>query len=138
MKTLRLTALRELLKRLVVTVACAAMVACYSLRSIDGSPAELREGLRAGTLVKVGDRLEIRTAAGKRYDLKVVSVGQDAVRGESRVVPIEDIVALQHKELDVGRTVLLTVGVLVVVIGVVAASAEMGPSGGWSFSASGA
>ncbi len=87
--------------------------ACTTLEPVDVPADELRQQLRAGSLVKSGDRVRLVTADETVHKFKITEINleQDKVLGRNAEVPIEEIVALETRELSVGRTSLLTGGV---------------------------
>lgn len=88
-------------------------VACTTLNPVDVPPDELQHQLRAGTLLAAGDRVRLVTADETVHKFRVteISLEQDMVLGRDASVPIDDIVALETREVSVGRTALLTGGV---------------------------
>ncbi len=87
--------------------------ACTTLEPVDVPADELRQQLRAGSLVNSGDRVRLVTADETVHKFKITEINleQDKVLGRNAEVPIEEIVALETRELSVGRTSLLTGGV---------------------------
>lgn len=88
-------------------------VACTTLQTVDVPADELQRQLRAGTLVNTGDRVRLVTADETVHKFRVteISLEQDMVLGGNATVPIDKIVALETREVSVGRTALLTGGV---------------------------
>ena len=88
-------------------------VACTTLEPVDVPADELQQQLRAGALVAAGDRVRFVTADETVHKFRIteISLEQDMVLGRKAAVPIEEIVALETREVSVGRTALLTGGV---------------------------
>ncbi len=88
-------------------------VACTTLEPVNVPADELQQQLRSGTLVNVGDRVRLVTADETVHKFRVteISLEQDLVLGRKAGVPIDEIVALETREVSVGRTSLLTGGV---------------------------
>ena len=88
-------------------------VACTTLKPVDVPPEGLQQQLREGTLVAAGDRVRLVTADEKvhRFRVTEINLEQDTVLGDTVEVPIEEIVALETREVSVGRTALLTGGI---------------------------
>lgn len=88
-------------------------VACTTLEPADVPPDKLQEQLRNGVLVGAGDRVRLVTADEKvhKFRVKEINLEQDMVLGRKDGIPIEDILALETREVSVGRTTLLTGGV---------------------------
>jgi hypothetical protein len=107
-------------------VACALIMlvapACTTLRPIEGSPSELRQRINSGELVRVGDRLEVVTSDGKTHQITVSKVGDGRIDGKEESIRIDQIVSLRKREFSGGRTLALVGGVVLVVVGAIAAS----------------
>lgn len=90
-----------------------SVVACTTLEPVDVPADELQEQLRNGALVAPGDRVRIVTAdeAVHKFRVTEISVEQDMVLGREHGVPIGEILALETREVSVGRTTLLTGGI---------------------------
>lgn len=88
-------------------------VACTTLEPVDVPADELQRQLRAGTLVRAGDRVRLVTTDANVHKFRVteVSLEQGVVLGKNAAVPIDEIVALETRDVSVGRTALLTGGV---------------------------
>lgn len=88
-------------------------VACTTLEPVDVPAGELQQQLRSGVLVTAGDRVRLVTADEKvhKFRVKEINLEQDRVLGRDHSVPIDAIVALETREVSVGRTALLTGGV---------------------------
>lgn len=99
--------------RVVLLLLLGSSVACTTLEPVAVPADELQSQLRDGTLVKPGDRVRLVTADETVYQFRVteISLDQGAVVGQSERVPIDEIVAVETKEVSVGRTALLTGGI---------------------------
>ena len=88
-------------------------VACTTLEPVNVPADDLQQQIRAGTLVSTGDRVRLVTADEKVHKFRVTEVNleQDTVQGRKAEVPISEIVALETRDVSVGRTALLTGGV---------------------------
>jgi hypothetical protein len=88
-------------------------VACSTLEPVSVPADELQQQLRSGVLVNAGDRVRLVTADGKVHKFRVseISLEQDMVLGRKAAVPIGEVVALETRELSLGRTALLTGGI---------------------------
>lgn len=88
-------------------------VACTTLEPVDVPAGELQQQLRSGALVTAGDRVRLVTADEAAHTFRVTEINleQDLVLGRNVEVPIKEVVALETRELSVGRTTLLTGGV---------------------------
>lgn len=87
--------------------------ACTTLTPVEIPPEELQQQLREGTLVSVGDRVRLVTAddAVHKFRVTEISLEQDIVLGRDTGVPINEVVAVQTREVSAGRTALLTGGI---------------------------
>lgn len=88
-------------------------VACTTLEPVDVPADELQQQLRSGVLVTAGDRVRLVTADEAVHTFRVTEINleQDMVLGRNVEVPIKEVVALETREVSVGRTALLTGGV---------------------------
>jgi hypothetical protein len=88
-------------------------VGCTTLEPVDVPADELQRQLIAGQLVQPGDRVRLVTADEVVHKFRVIEVspGQGLVLGRDERVPIDEIVAVETREISVGRTALLTGGV---------------------------
>jgi hypothetical protein len=88
-------------------------VACTTLEPVNVPADDLQQQIRAGTLVSAGDRVRLVTTDEVVHKFRVTEVNleQDTVQGPKAEVPIGEIVALETREVSVGRTALLTGGV---------------------------
>jgi hypothetical protein len=98
---------------LLSTLLIFSAVACTTLEPVDVPAGELRQQLRSGALVIAGDRVRLVTADEAVHTFRVteISLEQDMVRGRDVEVPIKEVVAVETREVSVGRTTLLTGGV---------------------------
>lgn len=95
------------------TLLILCNVACTTLEPVNVPAAELQQQLRSGALLNVGDRVRLVTADETVHKFRVteISLEQDMVLSRNAGVPINEIVALETREVSVGRTTLLTGGV---------------------------
>lgn len=91
----------------------AGMAACTTLKPVDVPADELQQQLRSGALFAAGDRVRLATADEATYRFRVTEIDLETgvVLGRKAAVPIDEIVAVETRELSVGRTTLLTGGV---------------------------
>lgn len=92
-----------------VLVSCAG---CTTLRPIEGNPADLRQRISSGELLKAGDRVLIVTTDQKEHRFTVKSVGAGLIDGPAESIPIEQISALEKRQFSRGKTIALVGGVL--------------------------
>lgn len=109
------------------TVALLALAVlttgCTTLQVVEMPADALRAALRSGTVAPLGKKVVIVTADGAEHVVKFVAAdaAADVVRatsagGEPLALPIGDIVEMQTREKDGGRTALLVVGAVAVLV----------------------
>lgn len=81
-----------------------ALAGCTSLQPVAVDPEVLREGIRAGELVRAGDRIAVTTEDGTQYAFTVAHVDADALSGDGFRVPIDRIATLRTERIDIVRT----------------------------------
>ena len=77
---------------------------CTAVQRIDMDPAGLRDELRAGGVVRPGDRVTVISEVQGDLTFVVTDVDAEAIRGESIEVPIDEIVALEKRKFAPLRT----------------------------------
>ena len=101
------------------------MIGCSSIQLIEAQPDELQNRIRHENLVKVGDNVRIITEDEKEHQFRVTSVDESEIIGVQVIsntgdeiveeivkIPVESIIALETKEISIGKTVLLGYGIL--------------------------
>jgi hypothetical protein len=78
---------------------------CTSPQAMQGTPAELQQGIARGGALHVSDRVRITTADGRMHELTVSAVGNDSVAGGGEVLPLTTIVAVEKRIVNRGKTV---------------------------------
>jgi len=63
-------------------------------------------------IVEVGDRVRIFTEDGKEHQFQVTSIDANHISGESVTIPVDSIIALETREISIGKTTLLAGGTL--------------------------
>lgn len=116
--------------RSVAWLVAAAMLGagCTTVKSKQLPPEALQAQIRHGSIVRPGDQVSIVSRDGMEHTFEVSAVGTDAIVGtqdgeEGVTIPIDDVLALQTREISVGRTAAAGVGVYMVVGGVLLALA---------------
>ena len=87
------------------------LAGCTSLQTAEIPPNELHTQIRAGELISIGDRILVVTADGSEHKFKVTELDDTSIHGKDEIIRIDDIVALQTRELSAGKTALLAGGV---------------------------
>ena len=94
--------------------------ACTSLQPVAAEPADLQQQIRTGRLVAVGDDVALRTRNKREYRFRVTALDANTIRGSDVGVPIDSIVGLQTRRVNVGQTAELagglTAGALIILI----------------------
>jgi hypothetical protein len=87
---------------------------CTSLRPTEASPEDLQRMITQEDLIKPGDRVRLVTADETVYRFRVTSVDVDEgiISGRAESVPISEIVAVETREVSVGKTAALTGGLI--------------------------
>lgn len=100
-----------------VAIALAGASGCVSFQAPDLTPEELRSAIRAGELIQPGDRVGVVTSESGERELIVAEVDVDAIRGtragepgasadgDQIVVPIDEVIGVRKRKLDVGRSI---------------------------------
>jgi hypothetical protein len=119
----------------------AFLVGCTSLHKIDMSEDQLHEKIRAGELLSEGDRVQIITFDKKRHEIWVTAIDETLVYGEKAVrrekqaraarkverrkvsVPIDDIAGIKTRDFSVGKTTVLSGGLLLFFVALAGAMA---------------
>lgn len=89
----------------------ASLCGCMNVQKIHQPPATLQENIRNGELVRPGDRIAVVTTSQGERILIVTEVNKDSIRGEGVVVPIDEVVALEKREISAGSTALAALGI---------------------------
>jgi hypothetical protein len=123
---------RRTMKTTCLTCLLAAMMAangCKTYRSITGpaSP-QLTNDLMARS-IKSGDTVKIITKDGQELKFKVQQVGSETISGENQSVSFQEIARIEKRKISAGKTTVLILGVLgIVILGLgIAAAATAGP-----------
>jgi len=103
-----------------LAAACAAvffalaLAGCINTEKIEQPPTSLREAIRNGELVEPGQHVTVVSTSRGELAFRVTEVDRNVIRGkdvgDDVEVPIEDIVALQTRRVDLLATAGLVVG----------------------------
>lgn len=107
---------------LVTPIAVLAFSGCTSLQ-----PLTLDSARQAGTL-KRGDQVQLVTRSGQEMQFAIDQVDALGLTGAGQRVAFEDIQNISRKQVSVGKTTLLALGI--VAAGALAASGGGGGNGG--------
>ena len=86
---------------------------CTALKTTEAPPEEVHRLIMTEDILKPGDEVRIVTKDGVVHEFRVTRVDRERglVGGDGGEIPIGDIVALETREISVGRTALLAGGV---------------------------
>jgi hypothetical protein len=101
------------MKRFVVYGLIICLGGCTTMRPVAGNPSELQQRIASGELIRRGDRVALLTKDGATHEFKVTSLSASTIDGKLESIPVDQVAAVQKRELNVGKTVLI-VGLTVV------------------------
>jgi hypothetical protein len=99
------------MKRFSVIVVIIICTGCTTLRPVEGSPAELRQRINSGALLKPGDRVVIVASDGRVHRFAIKSVDAGIIQGRSESVPIEQVMTLRQRQFSRAKTAALVIGI---------------------------
>ena len=87
---------------------------CTTLRPTEASPEELQRLILAGDLLEPEQRVRLVAAdeVVHRFRITAIDLEQQQIAGDDEVVPIAEIVAVDTETVSVGRTALLSGGIV--------------------------
>lgn len=111
-----------MIARIAAAITLAAqLAACTSLQPLPSTGGPPYQALHAG------DEVRIVTRDGKAHEFKVTGAPEGSVCGAGQCIGVSDIASIDRRDIDGGRTALLIVGILLlVVLGVAAGSPPIG------------
>lgn len=119
---------------LAVLMSAMAGSACTSLKPTEATPEELQQQLLSGSLLQPGDRVRLVTADENVHRFRVTDIDfeRELVISHDKRVRFTDIVAVETREVSMGKTALLIggVGYSVIAIALIAAAPAMLLGGG--------
>ncbi|HEY5624411.1 MAG TPA: hypothetical protein VIV14_11675 [Gammaproteobacteria bacterium] len=89
-----------------------AASACTTLEPTEATPEELQRLILSEQLLEPGERVRIVTADETVHEFRIadIDVLQRLVIGDDLTVPVDEIVAVDTREVSIGRTALLAGG----------------------------
>jgi hypothetical protein len=104
------------MKKIILTATVLLVCACTTMRPIEAPPAEVQRIIIEENVLKAGERVKLVTEDGKLHQFKIVAVDQEAglVHGKNTSVPIDEVVAVETREVSVGKTAALAGGIAAV------------------------
>lgn len=120
-----------LLLALLVSIHC--VTGCTSMQTVHGSPEAV-----AAMKIRTGDKVTLNYVSGHSEKVKLTALGSDSLTGmteDGRTIEVayDDLLSLEHKEVEVLKTAGAAVGVVVVgaaVLGAVAVGTMAAVAGG--------
>jgi hypothetical protein len=111
----------NILGKSVLLMGALASTACTTLKAQEATPEELQPQLLCGSLLQPGDRVRLVTADETVHEFRVTEIDfdQGLVIGRDERVAIADVVAVETREVSIGRTALLVGGVGYSVVAIV-------------------
>jgi hypothetical protein len=108
--------LRYPLPTVIVATLALLCSGCTTLRPTEVPPDRLQHMIAHERLFEAGDRVRLVTAEGEVYKFRVtqLDLAEGVVVGRDHAVPIEDIVAVETREVSVGKTAALVGGLAAV------------------------
>lgn len=108
------------MKFLTVLASTISLVGCTTLQPISDNDARLQHRIVAEQLVKPGDHVWVQTIDRKVHRLTVISIDVNNIIGKRESIATDQIISIQERELNVGRTLTLVcatiVGILVIIV----------------------
>jgi len=105
------------------------------MKPIEAGPDELQYKIRHENIVNVHDRVKVFTEDGKEYQFQVTAIDEKDIHGEGVTVPIDSIVAVESRDISIGKTSLLVgagIATYALIIILLAPVLVVGALGGWS------
>ncbi len=105
--------LRWVLSAHSLVIAALLVAACTTMRPVPGSRDQIAEQVRAGALLKPGDRIRVVTDSGAEQKLRVAGIRSDGtIVAKETEVRVDEIASLEKREKSWIKT-----GVLVGLLG---------------------
>ena len=115
--------MKKLIQSMIVVCTSLAMFGCMALKPLSSDPTTLR------TTLKRGDHVEVVTNSGKEMQFNVDAIDDAGLQGDGQRIAYGDIRSISRKQLAVGTTTLLVLGI--VAAGAAAAAGGGGGGGGY-------
>ena len=96
--------------RVLILFGLLSLAGCISTQKIEEPPPVLRDAIRNGEVVAPGQHVSIVTMSRGELEFRVTEIDRHAIRGKDVEIPIEDIVALQIRSVDLLATASLAAG----------------------------
>jgi hypothetical protein len=104
----------EAMKQVILAIVVLLSCACTTLQPTAASPEELQHMITQENLLEPGDRVRLVTAEGAVFKFRVreIDLENGRVVGPKASVSIQDIVAVETREVSIGKTAVLTGGLV--------------------------
>ncbi len=100
-------------------IVIMSLIGCTSMQPIEAGPDELQYKIRYEHIVNIHDRVKVFSEDGKQYQFQVTAIDENDIHGEGVTVPIDSIVAVESREISIGKTSLLVgtgLGVYIIIM----------------------
>lgn len=111
------------LRILLALLACALCgAACTTLKPIEATPDEVQSKLLTETIVQPGDRIRVVTSDGSVHKFRVTEIDheQGLVLGKDQRIVVKEIVAVETREISMGRSSALAGGIGIGMMAIIA------------------
>jgi hypothetical protein len=115
--------MKRFLKSMVIVCASFAMFGCMALKPLAADSTTLR------TTLKRGDHVEVTTTSGRQMQFDIEAIDESGLQGGGQRIAYNDIRSISRKQLNVGSTTMLVLGI--VAAGALAAAGGGGGGGGY-------
>lgn len=101
-----------ILKALLAVNLLCALAACSTMNPVEMSPEEVQMKITSDDILPPGKRTKIVTSDGKIWNVRVARIDADAgaIETDSGNIRIAQIVAVETRDLSIGKTALLAAG----------------------------
>jgi hypothetical protein len=100
------------MKYLTLVLSVFLLIGCTSIKPVELPPEKLQERILNGSLISVGDKIQVVTSDGVRSTFEVVSIDGESISSKDQKIHIKDIIALETKSFSGGKTSALVGGTL--------------------------
>lgn len=90
-----------------------SLFGCTSIKPVELPPEKLQERILNGSLVGVGDKIQVVTSGGVHSSFEVTAIDSETISSKDQKIYIKDIIALETKSFSGGKTSALVGGTLI-------------------------
>ena len=103
-------------QKIISVLVIISLFGCATFQPIEAQRSDLQDEIRHENILKISDDVKIITEDGKKYQFRITSIDENEIVGvqnkKTYRIPIDSIVALETKEFSMGKTALLTGGII--------------------------